>query len=133
MQKPAAVAPIRISAAVREMVVKEAAVAGRTLGGQVDYWTRLGRAVEASPAFNRERVQAALEGRFDAGQLTAEEAEVYYPQESEAMEKYETPEGRAFLARLRAKGGGSGVDEQGRLVRGRPDGSFEVLKESIDE
>ena len=129
--KGAALAPVRVSAATMKLARTEAPLAGRTVSGQVDYWARLGRAVEHSPAFDRNRVKAALAGQLDADTLSAEETEVYFAELGEAMETIETPSGKAFWAKLKAEGGGVGVDDAGRLVRGRPDGSVEVLKKSV--
>ena len=72
------------------------------------------------------RVQAALEGRFDAAQLTEVEAEIYYANEGEAMELYDTPEAVAWKAKMRKKGG-VGINEVGQLVYQFPDSDQEVV------
>lgn len=130
--KPATPPPVRVSAATMQFARRESAVNGRSVSGQVDYWARLGRAVEASPAFDRERVKRALAGLASVESLTAEERAVYDANEFEAMEQIETPSGKAFWAQLKAKGGGVGVDDAGRLVKGNPDGTVTVLRESAD-
>lgn len=76
-------------------------------------------------------VVAALEGRGDAGALDADERELFDELLSEAFDT-PTPQELAFFAELREKGGGVGYDEQGRLVRGRPGGGVEVLREDDD-
>lgn len=128
--KAASLAPVRVSASTMKLARAEAALAGRTLSGQVDYWARLGRAVEHSPAFNHVRVRAALAGKLDADTLNDAESEAYFAGLGEAMETQPTASGQAFWDRLRAEGGGVGLDETGRLVRGHADGSVEVLKPS---
>ncbi len=124
---PTPVAPVRVSAATLQLARKEAAINGRSVSGQVDYWARLGRAVEASPSFSRERIQRALAGLASAQSLNAEERAVYDELEFDAMETIETPSGKAFWDKLKAEGGGVGVDAAGRLVKGHPDGTIEVL------
>ena len=129
--KPATLAPVRVSAATMKSARAEAVISGRSVSSQVDYWARLGRAVEHSPAFDRNRVNAALAGKLGAEELSDEETEVFLDQLGEAMETQETASGKAFWAKLKAEGGGVGVDEAGRLVRGLPDGTVEVLKDKV--
>ena len=43
----------------------------RSTGGQIEYWARLGRALEASPAFSAADVNAVLAGRMTIEQLNA--------------------------------------------------------------
>jgi hypothetical protein len=123
--------PIRVSAGTMSLARAEAALSGRSLSSQVDYWARLGHAIEHSPAFDRNRVNAALAGQLGAEVLNDEETEVFLSQLGEAMETIETPSGAAFWVKLRTEGGGVGMDDDGRLVRGRPDGTVEVLKKSV--
>ena len=72
------------------------------------------------------RVQAALEGRFDAAKLSEAEAEIYYAKESEAMERYDTPAATAWKTKVRKKGG-VGINEVGQLVYQFPDSDQEVV------
>jgi hypothetical protein len=118
------IAPVRISAGVQAMARAEADIAGRSLAAQVDYWARLGRAVEASPAFSRDRVVAALEGRYDASTLSDEETEAFLELMPNAPL---TPAAQAFYANMREEGGAYGLDEQDRLVRGLPGGGTEIV------
>lgn len=91
-------------------------------------WARLGRALEDSSSFDRDRVLQAWKCEISAEQLTEVETEVFLDGLAEAMEKYETLTSKAFYAEMKRKGG-VGVDEAGRLVRRHPDGRIEVLRE----
>jgi hypothetical protein len=43
---------------------------------------------------------------------------------------FRSPEAVQFFAGRRERGGGVGMDEHGRLVRGLPGGGVEVIKEA---
>ncbi|MFM2287710.1 MAG: hypothetical protein RL684_853 [Pseudomonadota bacterium] len=66
-------ASIKLSTNLVDAARADAAVFHRSIGGQVEHWANIGRAIEASPGYTLDRVRAALAGEFDAELLTVEE------------------------------------------------------------
>lgn len=121
-------ASIKLSADLVEEARRDGAVFSRSIAGQVEHWARLGKALEAAPGFTIDRVQAALEGRLDASDLSDDEWRLLDDMQFEALAEPTASE-RAAYAALAAKPGAVGTDENDRLVRRRPDGSIEVIPE----
>ena len=57
-------ASVKLTAEFVEEVRKEIDLSHRSLASQVEYWAKLGRAIENSDGFSLERVREALEGRL---------------------------------------------------------------------
>jgi hypothetical protein len=95
---------------------REAGTFNRTLSGQIEYWVRLGQAVEAVPGFDMRRVRAALGGQLDAQLLSRDERLVF---EENLGEVLAAPSASAAVAmrELREAGAAVGLDGEGRLVR----------------
>lgn len=72
----------------------------RSIGGQIEYWARLGRAVEQVPGYTMDRIQAALEGRFDAAQLSEEERVYFDEMYGWALGNIQPPGARKFWENL---------------------------------
>lgn len=119
-------ASIKLSDQLVEDARREGGVFNRSIGGQVEHWARLGRAVEAAPGFTLDRVRAALEGRFSLDDLSEDEQRLFYNLLDESFDR-PTAEEEAFFARRRAEGLGIGLDEDGRLVRALPGGRTEPV------
>jgi hypothetical protein len=100
----------------------------RTISGQLEHWARLGQAIETAPGFDMTRIRAALDGRFNADMLSPDEMAIYEDLLSEALTTPDADE-IAFFAERRARGGGVGYDDAGRLVRSLPGGGVEVIEE----
>jgi hypothetical protein len=79
------------------------AVFNRSIGGQIEYWVRLGKAVEQVPGYTMERVQAALEGRFDAAQLSEEEQGYFDEMYGFALANIQTPGEKEFWENLNSQ------------------------------
>jgi hypothetical protein len=120
-------ASIKVSSALLDTAKAEAALFQRSAGGQLEHWARVGRAIEASPDFDYARVRAALNGQLDAAALTAEERAVFLDGLGEALAQ-PLPAEEQFWAERRKRGGGVGLDDQGRLVQGLPGGARKVLR-----
>ncbi|HWX65761.1 MAG TPA: hypothetical protein VNZ27_04955 [Rhodanobacter sp.] len=76
-----------------------------------------------------ERVQAALEGRYDPDQLAPSERKIFDDLLGQVL-AVPTTEELAFFAQMREQGGGVGYDELGRLVRGLPNGDSEIIDDA---
>jgi hypothetical protein len=68
----------------------------RSIGGQVEHWAAIGRALESTPGLTLDRVRAALHGQYDATQLTDGEAAIFDDLLGSAMDGKHTAEARAF-------------------------------------
>ena len=124
--KPQEFASIKLSADLVAAARRDAGVFQRSVSGQVEHWARLGQAIEAAPGFTLDRVRAALAGKFHVDALTAEERVYFDDLLSDALEQLlrEIDERMQKIGRAAV-----GLDDSGRLVRGRPDGSVESLEE----
>ena len=117
---------IKLSDEVVNIVRCAAEIHGRSVGGQAEYWLRLGRAIERAPGFDYQRVNDALANRFDVDALSFEEQQAYFDRFDALMEN-PSPEARAFFAALRARGGAVGELDDGTLVRQLPGGKLEPI------
>lgn len=119
---------LKLSTPFVEEARREAAVFSRSIGGQVEHWARLGRAIEASPGFTLERIKAALVGDLDPGELSADEWALYDDLLMDDMaELAPTEASKAFYERLAARVGSVGYDSEGRLLRRGEHGVDEIL------
>jgi hypothetical protein len=91
-------ASIKLSADLVDAARTDAPLFSRSIGGQVEHWARLGRAIENSPAFPLGRVRAALNGEFNADALSDAEWRLFDALLPEAMAGVHTPAERAFWA-----------------------------------
>jgi len=95
---------------------RDAELLHRSLGAQVEYWARLGRAIEQSPGFSIHRVRATLSGRMKLEDLPADEQDAVF---DGLAAEFENPPAalRAHYAALGSVDGAVGADKHGRLVR----------------
>ena len=103
-------ASVKLKADLVDDARKEAELFNRSLGGQIEHWARVGRALEGAPQFSTERVRATLMGRLKMEELSAAEREL-----EEAARYLEGVEARyassgdgfgGFFSRLFGGGGG---------------------------
>lgn len=66
-------ASVKLKADLVDDARKEAELFNRSLGGQIEHWARVGRALEGAPQFSTERVRATLMGRLKMEELSAAE------------------------------------------------------------
>ncbi len=76
----------------------DAALFSRSIGGQVEHWANIGRAIESAQGFTLDRVRGALAGRFDASLLTDDEAVLFDDLFGASLDIPATAEARAFRA-----------------------------------
>lgn len=120
---------IRVAADLVDSAAAEGVRQSRSAKQQLDHWARVGRAVSSQHSASRRRVEAALAGSLDVAYLTVEEGVVF---NSEVAAAVDGSLARTHFGRLLAAGGATTValDDDGRIVEYRPDGTSAVLTES---
>jgi hypothetical protein len=112
----------RFAADLVDAAAAEGARQSRSTKQQLDHWVRVGRAVSSQQTASRRRVEAALAGDLELGELTVEEGVVFNAEVSAAIE-----EGLArtnYGDTLAARGVTTvALDDSGELVEYAPDGS----------
>lgn len=119
---------IRVAADLVESAAAEGARQSRSAKQQLDHWARVGRAVSSQHSASRRRVEAALAGSLDVAFLTIEEGVVFNADVAAAVDETLA---RTHFGQLLAAGGATSValDDEGRIVEYRPDGTSAVLTE----
>jgi hypothetical protein len=117
----------RFAADLIDSAAAEGARQSRSTKQQLDHWARVGRAVSTQQTASRRRVEAALAGDLEIGELTVEEGVVFNAEISAAIEEN--------LARanygdvLMARGVTTvALNEAGEIVEHRADGSSAVVE-----
>ena len=116
----------RFAADLVDAAAVEGARHSRSTKQQLDHWARVGRSVSTYHSSARRRVEAALEGRLDLTDLTAEERLVTNAETDAAIaERLRTVD---YGDVLTAEGVATvALDDDGRLVRHDPDGTTTLL------
>jgi hypothetical protein len=89
-------------------------------GAQVEYWAKLGRAIENTPGFGLDRVRETMEGRLRVEAVpAAEDRELFFTNLSAA---FDTPDiaTQSHDAALGEREGAVGSDGEGGVVRRQP-------------
>ena len=94
---------IKIPTVLVDAARVDAAIFSRSVGGQVEHWAKIGRAIESAPSFTFDRVRAALDGKFNADELSDVEWAQFEELIGEAMGEARTDQARAFLASFEGK------------------------------
>jgi hypothetical protein len=109
---------VKISAEFLREARQEAETALRSVGAQVEYWARLGRAVEAAPDFTAERARKTL---------AAKKLETLPEDEQDRLldglgASFDRPDAavRAHYAALGARLDAVGSDGKGGVIRRQP-------------
>jgi hypothetical protein len=123
------VVPDRVTRFAGDLVdaaAAEGARQSRSAKQQLDHWARVGRAVSAFETAARLRVEAALAGQLPMQDLSVEESVVFNAEVAVAIE--ENLAAGHYGRRLAAAGVTTvALDDAGRLVEHRPDGTSAVL------
>ncbi len=116
----------RFSADLVDDAAAEGARQSRSARQQLDHWVRVGRAVSSATSAPRARVEAALSGRLAWAELTDAESTVAHAEVATAIEQRVAA---STYAEDFATDGVTTValDDDGRLVEHRPDGTTSVL------
>jgi len=110
---------IKLSSTFIDEVRREADVLHRSVGAQVEYWAKLGRAIENTPGFSLERVRETMEGRLRI-EAIPDGAEAAVLRELSAG--FDKPDAttRAYFSALGERPGAVGGDGKGGVVRRQP-------------
>lgn len=125
---------IKVSADLLELARADAAVLNRSVGGQVEFWARLGKSVENMPSMTLERIKSALDGTYPIEDLSVDELAIY--DDMESLLRWErSKSGNPDLAKkFMAEAGHRGYDDAGNLVETVGDGkNVRVIKPAIAE
>lgn len=119
---------IRVAADLVDSAAVEGVRQSRSAKQQLDHWARVGRAVSSQHSVSRRRVEAALAGSLDVAFLTIEEGVVFNADVAAAVDETLA---QTHFGHLLAAGGATSValDDEGRIVEYRPDGTSAVLTE----
>jgi ParD-like antitoxin of type II bacterial toxin-antitoxin system len=119
----------RVAADLVDSAAAEGARQSRSAKQQLDHWARVGRAVSSQQTAARRRVEAALAGEADLNTLSTEEGVVFNAEIAAAIE--EQLAGSHYGDRLAAQGVTTvALDNAGRLVEYRPDGTSAILSDT---
>jgi hypothetical protein len=119
-------ASVKLSGDLVDQARKEAQVVHRSVGAQVEYWARLGRAIENAPGVGIDKVRQALEGRFTLDGLSQAELNTALAGLGAYFDA-PNPNADAYYAKLGAREGAVGSDEKGRLVRRQASGRLRPI------
>lgn len=116
----------RFSADLVDDAARAGEVEQRSARQQLEHWARLGRGVSQRTTASRRRIEAVLDGTLVDTALTPEEVVVY---DAEIDARVEERLARDDHVERRAAEGFTSValDEHGRMVEYRPDGTTVVL------
>jgi len=92
---------IRISEEFAEASRREARALQRSLGGQIEHWAKIGRAIEHSGQFDSTRVARALAGELPVDELNAYERTAYHIAHEEMMREPLPGEAKAYRRKVR--------------------------------
>ncbi len=107
---------VKLKADLVDEARREAQTFNRSLGGQIEHWVRLGRALESAPGIPVSRVRETLEGKVTLRTLPVEEQEAVLDQLHEWL-KNPTDDEIAAYAVLADLPGAVGTDEKGKLIQ----------------
>jgi ParD-like antitoxin of type II bacterial toxin-antitoxin system len=116
----------RFAADLLDSAAVEGARQSRSAKQQLDHWARVGRAVSSQHSVARRRVEAALAGDLDIGELDAEEGVVFNAEIAAAIDEHLAD---THYGELLAKRGITTValNEAGDIVEYHPDGQPVVV------
>jgi hypothetical protein len=116
----------RFAADLVDSAAAEGARQSRSAKQQLDHWARVGRAVSSQHSAARRRVEAALAGDLELGDLSVEEGVVFNAEIAAAIQENLN---ESNYGELLAKRGITTValNAAGEIVEYRPDGTSTVL------
>jgi hypothetical protein len=117
---PSNYASVKLSSDFVDEARQEASTLHRSVGAQVEYWAKLGRAIENAPGFNIHQAREALAGGKLDGLSVAQQDLLL----DRLGEDFDAPsaELREHFAALGARDGAVGSNEKGQLVRRQASG-----------
>jgi hypothetical protein len=119
-------ASVKLSGDFVDQARREAEVVHRSVGAQVEYWARLGRAVENTPGFGIDKVRQALDGQLKLEDLPSAEQDAVM---AAFGAEFDAPSAEldSHYRALGAQAGAVGLDTKGRLVRRMASGRLKQI------
>ncbi|MGZ6778818.1 MAG: TA system antitoxin ParD family protein [Mycobacterium sp.] len=116
----------RFAADLLDSAAVEGARQSRSAKQQLDHWARVGREVSSQHTASRRRVEAALAGELEIGELSVEEGVVFNAEIAAAIQENlaESNYGKTLAERGITT---VALNDAGEIVEHRPDGSSAVL------
>ena len=116
----------RVAADLLDSAAVEGARQSRSAKQQLDHWARVGRAVSSQQTAARRRVESALAGDLELGELSVEEGVVFNAEIAAAVQEKLA---ESNYGKLLAERGITTValNEEGEIVEHRLDGTSVVL------
>ena len=116
----------RFAADLLDSAAAEGARQSRSAKQQLDHWARVGREVSRQHTASRRRVEAALAGELEIGELSVEEGVVFNAEIAAAIQEnlVESDYGKTLAERGVTT---VALNDAGEIVEHRPDGSSAVL------
>lgn len=108
-------ASIKLSSDFIDEARREADVVHRSVGAQVEYWAKLGRAVEATPGFTMERARETLKAHPLDVTTAAEQSSALDALDAAFVAP--DPKTTAYYAELGSVEGAVGSDGRGGVIR----------------
>src|SRR6476661_4210454 len=116
----------RFAADLLDSAAVEGARQSRSAKQQLDHWARVGREVSSQHTASRRRVEAALAGELEIGELSVEEGVVFNAEIAAAIQENLAESNYGEL--LAGRGITTvALNDAGEIVEHRPDGSSVVL------
>lgn len=109
-------ASVKLKADLVDEARKEAELFNRSLGGQIEHWARLGRALEGAPGMPSERVRQTLEGKVTLEALSVQEQAAVFDSMGDWFDN-PPADVRAGYREIGSRPGAVGIDKKGKLVR----------------
>lgn len=111
---------VKLSESFIEVATEESRVMERTIGGQIEYWAKIGRQVEASGALGVEGVRLLLMGKGSVQALTAADEPAYLDALTSKLESLDGSDS-TVVDSLRARGVSiASADDDGKLFIEKP-------------
>lgn len=118
--------PTRVATDLLESAAVEGARQSRSAKQQLDHWARVGRAMSMRETIAQRRIEAVLAGTMTMDELPRHERDIV---NAELDARVQAAAQRTTYRQLLANEGITTVslDEEGRLVERRPDGSSSII------
>ena len=94
---------VKLNSGLIEDARREAEVFHRSLGGQIEHWARLGRAIENADGVSVARVRAALEGRLKIDEFSEAEQDAFFGELGSVFEAPSSEVSQAYAERGRQR------------------------------
>lgn len=113
---------LRVSSELSEAAEEVGAKFHRKGAQQIEYWARLGRALETLPGITHQKIDAALSARLAFDELNAEERAIALARLGHMELEREAP------PHMTSEHGAYTRDDRGRLVHVLPNGKHQLVK-----